>query len=76
MSADIVELKCVTSLEIPPDRILNRAIESGLKSVIIIGETEDGQEYFCSSIANGPDVVWQIERAKLRLLRTVDGDGA
>ena len=69
MSAEVIELDVVTCLDIPAERVLNRALERNLKSVIIIGETEDGEEYFCSSIASGPDVVWQLERAKLKLLR-------
>jgi len=45
-----------------------------LESVVIVGEYEDGSEYFSSSVGNGPEVLWMLERAKLKLLTAVDGD--
>lgn len=74
MTDNVVELECVTTLDLPSERVLRRAAEAGLKSVIVIGEREDGSEYFCSSLADGGDVLWRMERAKLRLLRVGDGD--
>jgi hypothetical protein len=40
-----------------------------LAYVIIIGETDDGEFYFASSKASGPDVLWDLEKAKLVLLQ-------
>lgn len=78
MSAEIVELDVVTSLDLPPERILRKAAEAGLTEVIVVGLCEDGSEYFGSSVADGADVVWHLERAKWRLMRQTDalmGDG-
>jgi len=71
MSNNVIDLPVITRLNLDPDRVLNKAIGE-LKDVIIIGYDKDGNEYFASSIADGGDVVWLIERMKLKWLRTVD----
>ena len=63
MTAQIIELENVTTLDLPPDRVLRKAGEADLESVIVIGYDRDGNEYFASSIANGPEVVWALGRA-------------
>lgn len=68
---DIVNLNMVTRFDLPPDRILEAALDK-LDKVVILGYEKDGSEYFASSIADGADVVWLLERCKLRLLRQVD----
>ena len=69
---DVVNLDNITRLDIPVERILAAAQEAGLESVVVIGYCEDGEEYFASSFADGGDVVWLMERAKLKLLRVID----
>lgn len=63
-------LPVVTCLDIPAERVLQGAIKAGLKKVVVMGYTADGGEFFASSIAGGPEVVWLAERMKLKLLRT------
>lgn len=70
---DVVELQTVTSLDLPPERILNGAIAKDLESAIVIGITKDGELYFASSIADGADTLWWMEIAKKRLLEIGDG---
>lgn len=69
---NVVKLQGVTTHDIPIARILQGAHDRGLKHVVIIGETEDGMEYFASSKACGPDILWMLERAKMKLLGVVD----
>jgi hypothetical protein len=69
---EVVILQNVTSLDLPPERLLNAAIEAGPSKVLIIGVKEDGSEYFASSVADGGDVLWMLERAKLKLLQVVE----
>ena len=71
MSADIVNFPGISYLDLPPDRILEGAAGK-LERVVIIGYTADGEEYFASSIADGGEVVWLMERMKLKLLRIGD----
>jgi hypothetical protein len=61
----------ITYLDIPPDRILDGA-KGELESVIVIGYTKDGEEYFAASVADGAEVLWMLERNKLKLLSVPD----
>lgn len=72
MRDNVVELDVVSTLDLPPERILRKAQEAGLTGCIVIGLTEEGEEYFASSWADGGDVLWYMERAKLNLLRLCD----
>lgn len=65
--SNIIPLNCVTSLDLPADRVLNEAIEK-LDKVVILGYDKEGEEYFASSIADGGSVLWLMERLKLQLL--------
>lgn len=73
MTAEILHFDGVTSLDISADRVLDVAKAAEMQSVIIIGYDADGEEYFASSISDGPEVLWALERAKMRLLRIIDG---
>lgn len=72
--SNVVELDLITKLDIPVERILRRASEAGLTEVVVIGFDADGGEYFASSVSDGGGVLWHLERAKLKLLRTVDSE--
>lgn len=63
----VIEFTGVTLLDIPPDKILLKAIDK-LDSVIVIGYTKDDIEYFASSIADGGTILWLLERCKQALL--------
>jgi hypothetical protein len=72
VSADnVVDFNGITKLDLNPDRVLAAAAGT-LKSVVIVGEKEDGEEYFASSVAEGPLTLWMLERAKLKLLKMVE----
>jgi len=70
--SNVENLRVITSLDWSPQRILAEAAERDLISVVVIGETADGAEFFSSSVASGPEVLWTLERAKLKLLRKGD----
>ncbi len=72
MSDNVVMLNVETTLDIPSERVLSQAADAGLCHVVVIGYDSDRNEYFASSIADGADVLWMLERAKLKLLRVVD----
>lgn len=69
--SNVVEFNGLTRLNLDPDRVLNKAIGE-LKDVVIVGYTKDGEEYFASSIADGADVNWLLDRMKHMLMNTVD----
>jgi hypothetical protein len=67
MSAKIIPFNGITRLDLDPDMVLENT-KGKLEGVIIIGYDKDGEEYFASSYADGGDVLWLLERMKLRLL--------
>ena len=69
MSEDnVVTLDCVTSLDAPPERVLQKAIDAEITDAVVIGYGADGELYFASSIADGGSVLWLMEKAKKALL--------
>jgi hypothetical protein len=68
----VVHMNWPTRIDLPVERVIERAGEADLESVIVIGHCRDGSEYFASSLADGGDVVWLLERMKLALLRIGD----
>ena len=73
-SAEIIEWDGVTSLDIPVERVLSRALRANLDSVVIVGWREDGSFYFCSSKADAADCAWALQRGVYELNRIVDDD--
>ena len=67
---NVVNLNCITRLDLPADRIIEAAVGQ-LDKVLILGYDLEGREYFASSVADGADCVWLLERAKKRLLDMV-----
>lgn len=71
MGDKFVIVNGITSPEVSVDRVLEAAIGE-LEEVVIIGTHKDGKEYFASSIADGPNVNWMLDRAKKALIEIVD----
>lgn len=69
---DVVDLPVITTLDLDPDRLLQKAIGK-MQRVLIIGIDKDGEEYFASSVADGGTVLWDMERAKFKLMVEADG---
>lgn len=69
---NVVDFPGITTLDHPPERILQKAAEAGLTDVVILGYDKDGEEWFASSVSNGAEVLWLLERLKLELLRLAD----
>lgn len=69
---DVVELNVVTTLDLDPARMLANVSKNNFQRVIVIGVLEDGSEFVSASAADGGTFLWDIERAKLKLLRQAD----
>ena len=65
--AKVLPFHGLTKLDIPVDRILEGA-KGKLDSVVILGYDKDEDEYFASSIADGGEVLWLLERCKIALM--------
>lgn len=72
--SNVVPIGGVTKLDLPVETILEGA-KDVLKSAILIGYDEGGEEYFASTFADGGDVLWLLERCKQRLLRVPENLG-
>ncbi len=70
--AEIITLETITSLDLPADRILNSALAGDLKGVVIIGWTNDGDEYFASSYADAAEAGWLLQRGIYKLNKMCD----
>ncbi len=68
---DVVELDVATRLDIPPDKLLEKALGK-MQRVVIIGIDHDGRPYFASSAGDLTIVLWDIEVARAATLRMGD----
>lgn len=74
MSDDkVVEFPGVSRLDLDPDRVLRKAVGE-MRQVVICGEDKNGRLYFASSLADGADILWWMERAKFALMEFGAGD--
>lgn len=72
---NVVLFRGITKLDLPADHVLRNIADTGdLEGVVVIGWTKEGGEYFASSIADGGDVLWLIERFKTKLLAVPDSE--
>ena len=53
----------VTTLDTPPDRILEQALGE-LDKAVICGIDKNGELYFASSTSQLPDILWLLEKVK------------
>lgn len=72
MSDNVITLPVVSRLNSDPSRVIEDAIKAELTDIVICGYTKDGVEYFASSIADGADVLWLLERLKFQLMCASD----
>lgn len=64
---NVVDLDVITTLDLPPDKMLAKA-KGKLDDVIIIGVDKEGDLYFSASKADGGNALWLLEKAKQALL--------
>lgn len=69
--AEVLQFTGLTKLDINPDQVLERAMGQ-LEAVVICGFSKDGKQYFASSVADGADALWHLERAKHALMKITD----
>lgn len=67
-TAQVIRWRGVTKLDIAVEQVLEGAQD--LKCAVVLGYDKEDNEYFASSIADGADVLWLLERLKLQLLNT------
>lgn len=69
MSNKVVSIeRGVTDKDLNPDVLLEN-LKCTLKSFVLSGYDLEGNEVFVSSVADGADALWLIERFKQELMR-------
>lgn len=68
---NVVHASIVTKLDLEADQLLREAIGE-LDDVVIIGYTKDGEEYYASSVADGANALWLLQRSIHGLMDVVD----
>lgn len=75
MSENVVNFPGITRLDLDANRMLASIVEAHtFERVLVIGVLENGEEFVSASAADGGTFLWDIERAKLRLLRIGDDE--
>ena len=69
--SNVIPFSGITRLDLDPDIVLENA-KGKLEGFVIAGHDKEGNEYFASTYADGGDVLWLLERMKLRLLMVVE----
>ena len=72
MTAGVVNFTGNSTLDLPCDRVLQEALDAGMTEVVICGFDADGVEYFASSCADAGDAGYHLDRAKWRIMTTLD----
>ena len=67
----LIPLGNITRLDLPVNTVL-KAAEDQLESVVLLGYDKEGEEYFASTIADGGEVIWLLEKAKKKLLEITE----
>lgn len=73
--SNVVNLNVITRLPCDPQRVTDAANNTKFDRVMIIGIMEDGSEYFASSDPDGGTILWDMERARHRLMQISDEMG-
>ena len=68
MSAEVLPFTGISILDIPPEKVLQAAIDAGITEVVIVGIDADGKHYFASSMSSAPEIAWHLDTAKWRLM--------
>lgn len=66
--SNVVSFRGVTKLDLDPDTVLENT-KGQLKQFVIIGYDQDDEFFFSSTMADGGDVVWMLELAKIKLFK-------
>lgn len=70
--SNVVSFGGLTKLPLPPEKILNAALEKPFSRVTVIGVLEDGEEYVASSTSDCGAILWDMERARHMFMRNAD----
>jgi hypothetical protein len=68
LAPNVTVMSTVTCLDLDAERVLAGAAGQ-LAHVVVCGFDHEGQFYFASNKSDGPECLWVLEQAKLKLLQ-------
>lgn len=68
LKAEVRQFTGITRHNLDPERVLDGARNAKLDSLTIIGYDSEGEFYFASTEAGGPNVVWDLMKAIHKLM--------
>lgn len=72
MSDNVLLFPGLTPLPFNANVMLDKAKKADLESVVIVGYDKDDEFFFSSSLGDGAQVVWLLEKAKHELFKMCD----
>jgi len=69
---EVVRHPAVTKLDRDIKQVVNDEAAENLESAIVIGWDKDGDFYFDSTLAAGPEVLWLLEICRLSLMKATE----
>jgi hypothetical protein len=75
MTGKVIDFPWLSDVDLSPIRVLSQAGEADLKEVIVIGVDANDDAYFNSNMADAFRTVYQLERAKHKLMVIIDQAG-
>lgn len=61
-------LQTVSTLDLPVERVLQGAADTGLTDAVVVGWDLNGDFYFNGTMASGPETLWLLALAQKSLL--------
>jgi len=72
MTAEILNFTGITKGDIPPQAVLEGAMEMDLNEVVAVGYNSKGEFYFASSVGDIHRVLYLLEKAKKAIMEMED----
>ena len=69
---DVVEWPGITRLDMPVEKVLEKAKEANLSEIVVVGYDQEGMFFASSSKADGPNVLWLLRQCEHELFKVVD----
>jgi hypothetical protein len=66
--SNITVLQTQTSLPMPAETVLNGARKENFTTVVVLGYTQEGEEFFSASTSDAGELVLLMERFRVGLL--------
>jgi len=65
--SNVIQFRGTTRLDLDPDTVLENT-KGKLDRFVIIGYDKEGEFYFSSTMGDGGDVLWLMEKLKAQLM--------